>query len=105
MTFHVTMRTRGDDSGPNPFPRPVPSVDFLDVTDDRTSTLVGQNAWLVDEMYEQYREDPDLVSPAWQEFFEDYRGRADAGAPMPPASGPRSEAESAAPLPAVRALP
>ena len=48
----------------------------------------GANSWLVDEMYEQYRDDPDSVSPAWQEFFEGYRGRADAVAPMPPAPGP-----------------
>jgi 2-oxoglutarate dehydrogenase E1 component len=42
------------------------------VTDDRTSTLVGQNAWLVDEMYEQYKANPDSVTPSWQEFFADY---------------------------------
>ena len=31
------------------------------------------NAWLVEEMYEQYREDPDELSPGWRDFFEDYR--------------------------------
>ena len=41
----------------------------------------GPNAWLVDEMYEQYREDPSSVSASWQEFFADYRrpGEASAG--------------------------
>jgi 2-oxoglutarate dehydrogenase E1 component len=29
--------------------------------------------WLVDEMYRQYLEDPDSVSEAWKEFFEDYQ--------------------------------
>ena len=32
----------------------------------------GPNAWLVDEMYEQYRADPQSVSESWQEFFADY---------------------------------
>ncbi len=33
----------------------------------------GPNAWLVDEMYEQYLIDANLVSEAWREFFADYR--------------------------------
>ena len=32
----------------------------------------GPNAWLVDEMYEQFLNDPGSVSPSWQEFFADY---------------------------------
>jgi multifunctional 2-oxoglutarate metabolism enzyme len=41
----------------------------------------GVNRWLVDELYEQFREDPDSLSPSWQEFFEDYKpeGAADRG--------------------------
>ncbi len=31
----------------------------------------GPNAWLVEEMYEQYRRDPSALSPSWREFFED----------------------------------
>ena len=31
------------------------------------------NVWLVEEMYEKYREDPDELSPGWRDFFEDYR--------------------------------
>ncbi|MCZ7629821.1 MAG: hypothetical protein M5U19_12575 [Microthrixaceae bacterium] len=33
---------------------------------------IGPNAWLVEEMYEQYLADPASVGPSWQEFFEDY---------------------------------
>ncbi len=33
----------------------------------------GPNAWLVDEMYEQFLNDPGSVSPSWQEFFADYK--------------------------------
>src|SRR5215472_15891167 len=40
----------------------------------------GPNAWLVDDMYEQYRADPSSVSESWQEFFADY-------APSPPSAG------------------
>ncbi len=41
--------------------------------DDRR--WLGPNAWLVDEMYEQYRQDPASVSESWQEFFADYHHR------------------------------
>ncbi len=33
----------------------------------------GANAWLVEEMYEQYLRDPSSVTESWQEFFADYR--------------------------------
>jgi len=32
----------------------------------------GANAWLVDDMYEQYRADPSSVAESWREFFADY---------------------------------
>lgn len=58
----------------------------------------GPNAWLVDEMYEQFVADPGSVSQSWQEFFADYRketgglsdgSRGEAGRPpaVPAASG------------------
>jgi 2-oxoglutarate decarboxylase len=31
------------------------------------------NTWLVEEMYEQYREDPSQLSASWRDFFADYR--------------------------------
>ena len=33
----------------------------------------GANSWLVEEMYEQYRNDPASVGTTWQEFFSDFR--------------------------------
>ena len=39
-------------------PAPSPSGDF------------GANEWLVDEMYEQYKEDPKSVSPEWAKYFK-----------------------------------
>ena len=51
----------------------------------------GANAWLVDEMYEQFRGDPHSVSETWREFFADYRSHAGpqavasaVAAPAPP---------------------
>ncbi|HMC42392.1 MAG TPA: multifunctional oxoglutarate decarboxylase/oxoglutarate dehydrogenase thiamine pyrophosphate-binding subunit/dihydrolipoyllysine-residue succinyltransferase subunit, partial [Acidimicrobiales bacterium] len=41
--------------------------------DQPAAASFGPNAWLVDEMYEQYRRDPSSVSESWQEFFADYR--------------------------------
>jgi 2-oxoglutarate dehydrogenase E1 component len=40
----------------------------------------GPNAWLVDEMYDQYRADPSSVSESWRDFFADYRREADTPA-------------------------
>jgi 2-oxoglutarate dehydrogenase E1 component len=45
----------------------------------------GPNAWLVDDMYEQYRQDPASVSASWREFFENYRpGGANLARPGAP---------------------
>ncbi len=74
----------------------------------------GTNAWLVDEMYEQYRSDPSSVSESWREFFADYRPgaviMAPTPAPAPPCSGPDPRARpgsgsrAAAPAPAAGAV-
>lgn len=32
----------------------------------------GPNEWIVDEIYEQFKKDKNLVDPAWWEFFTDY---------------------------------
>ncbi len=57
----------------------------------------GANAWLVDDMYEQYLADPSSVSASWQEFFSDYQrapraaGPAEAKVAAPP--GPKAPAD------------
>src|SRR3954454_2648674 len=55
------------------------TLDLVTTTSDRDTPdgfadAFGANSWLVDEMYERYRDDPTSVSGAWQEFFADYRG-------------------------------
>jgi 2-oxoglutarate dehydrogenase E1 component len=60
----------------------------------------GANAWLVEEMYEAYRADPDSVSEAWQEFFVGYRPEAKtASAPVAaaPATAPSATPSTSAP--------
>src|SRR5437879_1635506 len=52
------------------------------------SPAFGPNAWLVDDMYEQYLADPSSVSESWRDFFADYRRPADgAGEAAPDAGG------------------
>ncbi|HEU4750511.1 MAG TPA: 2-oxo acid dehydrogenase subunit E2, partial [Acidimicrobiia bacterium] len=53
-------------------------------------TLFGPNMWLVDEMFRQFVDDPESVSEAWQEFFEDYqphsqelKAKTEDGSPKP----------------------
>ncbi|GED84789.1 multifunctional oxoglutarate decarboxylase/oxoglutarate dehydrogenase thiamine pyrophosphate-binding subunit/dihydrolipoyllysine-residue succinyltransferase subunit [Streptomyces sp. 6-11-2] len=43
----------------------------------------GANEWLVDEIYQQYLQDPNSVDRAWWDFFADYR--PGAAAPQAPA--------------------
>ena len=44
-----------------------------DSTDATSRTQSELNSWLVEEMYEQYREDPSSLSKSWRDFFADYR--------------------------------
>jgi multifunctional 2-oxoglutarate metabolism enzyme len=76
-------RQKGSDPPPRTAKRP-PNV------------TVGPNAWLVDEMFEQFRADPSSVSPAWQEFFADYRRDIDEVAPERAAPAPAKEPRHAA---------
>ena len=43
----------------------------------------GANSWLVEEMYEQFRQDPSLVGESWREFFSDYKSMAQVAAAAP----------------------
>ncbi|MCP3800581.1 multifunctional oxoglutarate decarboxylase/oxoglutarate dehydrogenase thiamine pyrophosphate-binding subunit/dihydrolipoyllysine-residue succinyltransferase subunit [Allokutzneria sp. A3M-2-11 16] len=41
-----------------------------------TASQFGPNEWLVEEMYEQFLNDPSSVDPAWHDFFADYKPTA-----------------------------
>ncbi|WP_031083165.1 multifunctional oxoglutarate decarboxylase/oxoglutarate dehydrogenase thiamine pyrophosphate-binding subunit/dihydrolipoyllysine-residue succinyltransferase subunit [Streptomyces sp. NRRL WC-3549] len=72
----------------------------------------GANEWLVDEIYQQYLQDPSSVDRAWWDFFADYKpgtsGTADK--PVPAAAGTpvtsaANNAPVSAPAPAKAATP
>jgi 2-oxoglutarate decarboxylase len=63
---------------------------MADTRDPRAQSEL--NAWLVEEMYEQYREDPAALPKGWRDFFEDYR-------PEEPVSPGSSNGSAAAPQP------
>ena len=79
------------------------SAPDLPADEDSASPFLGPNAWLVEEMYEQYRSDPASVSESWQDFFEDYRSSrpaAPAASPGPVAPAPQAPPTAVAPAPA-----
>ncbi|MER0482617.1 multifunctional oxoglutarate decarboxylase/oxoglutarate dehydrogenase thiamine pyrophosphate-binding subunit/dihydrolipoyllysine-residue succinyltransferase subunit [Streptomyces sp. Edi2] len=55
----------------------------------------GPNEWLVDEIYQQYLQDPNSVDRAWWDFFADYKPGG--------ATAPGQPAEGSAPAPAAPA--
>jgi 2-oxoglutarate decarboxylase len=64
----------------------------------------GANSWLVEEMYEQFRADPDSVGESWREFFEDYRSVTAAAHPEEATAAPVAT-PAAAPAPAATPAP
>ncbi|QOV35616.1 multifunctional oxoglutarate decarboxylase/oxoglutarate dehydrogenase thiamine pyrophosphate-binding subunit/dihydrolipoyllysine-residue succinyltransferase subunit [Streptomyces ferrugineus] len=71
----------------------------------------GPNEWLVDEIYQQYLQDPNSVDRAWWDFFADYKpGAAAASAPAGTAAAGAAETTTApkpaaAPAPAAPSAP
>ncbi|MET7450975.1 multifunctional oxoglutarate decarboxylase/oxoglutarate dehydrogenase thiamine pyrophosphate-binding subunit/dihydrolipoyllysine-residue succinyltransferase subunit [Streptomyces sp. NPDC005574] len=75
----------------------------------------GPNEWLVDEIYQQYLQDPNSVDRAWWDFFADYKpgapaasgtaGTAAAGAAGTTTPAPAAPAAPARPAPAAPAAP
>ncbi|MGQ0678170.1 MAG: 2-oxoglutarate dehydrogenase E1 subunit family protein, partial [Actinomycetota bacterium] len=63
----------------------------MDESDLDDSTF-GPNLWLMHQMHERYLQQPESVSEAWREFFEDYlpdQRAVPIPAPAPtPAPGP-----------------
>ncbi|MFY1678753.1 multifunctional oxoglutarate decarboxylase/oxoglutarate dehydrogenase thiamine pyrophosphate-binding subunit/dihydrolipoyllysine-residue succinyltransferase subunit [Streptomyces sp. WMMC905] len=67
----------------------------------------GPNEWLVDEIYQQYLQDPNSVDRAWWDFFADYQPGAATQTSTPEAApertAPAAPAEPATPTPAAAA--
>ncbi|WP_181794869.1 multifunctional oxoglutarate decarboxylase/oxoglutarate dehydrogenase thiamine pyrophosphate-binding subunit/dihydrolipoyllysine-residue succinyltransferase subunit [Streptomyces sp. WELS2] len=72
-------------------------------TDDQAgknpAAAFGANEWLVDEIYQQYLQDPNSVDRAWWDFFADYK----PGAPATPAPAGSAAAGAAQPTTAPQA--
>jgi multifunctional 2-oxoglutarate metabolism enzyme len=86
------------------------SDDDTTVMDPVPGGAFGPNAWLVDDMYAQYRSDPASVSESWREFFEDYvpgHANSDSLTTPPVPSAPQMPAPStpATAAPAAPATP
>ena len=64
---------------------------------DDPMAAFGANEWLVDEMYEQYKRDPDSVDKAWWAFFKERSAREQGagtsgdGATQQTQAAPRAE--------------
>ncbi|WP_441955890.1 multifunctional oxoglutarate decarboxylase/oxoglutarate dehydrogenase thiamine pyrophosphate-binding subunit/dihydrolipoyllysine-residue succinyltransferase subunit [Nocardia sp. 2TAF39] len=78
-----------------------------------STSQFGQNQWLVDEMYQKFKQDPSSVDESWHEFLADYTPEVsgDSGnsqtatAPAQAAAPAPAAAPSAAPAAAAPAAP
>ncbi|PZR52074.1 multifunctional oxoglutarate decarboxylase/oxoglutarate dehydrogenase thiamine pyrophosphate-binding subunit/dihydrolipoyllysine-residue succinyltransferase subunit [Xylanimonas oleitrophica] len=84
-------------------PRVVPKAESESISGSAGASF-GANAWLVDELYEQYLKDKNAVDPAWWDFFADYKpgengdGKGEGAAPaQAPAQQPAATSAPAAP--------
>ena len=63
------------------------------MTNDRIPPSSGPNSWLIDELYQQYTEDPQSVPPEWQATFAP-EGNGTAVLPVPgPVPQPESQSQ------------
>ncbi|MFZ4718329.1 MAG: multifunctional oxoglutarate decarboxylase/oxoglutarate dehydrogenase thiamine pyrophosphate-binding subunit/dihydrolipoyllysine-residue succinyltransferase subunit [Ilumatobacteraceae bacterium] len=69
------------------------------MTTSEQPAAFGANSWLVEEMYEQFRNDPSSVSENWREFFDDYTTIVPTPA-APAAAATPASAATATPAPA-----
>ena len=61
----------------------------------RSISDFGQNTWLVEEMYQQFKEDPNSVDPSWHDLLENYEP-GDNGSGSDTTSGPQSNGSNGA---------
>ncbi|HEV7626333.1 MAG TPA: 2-oxo acid dehydrogenase subunit E2, partial [Streptomyces sp.] len=70
------------------------------------AAVFGPNEWLVDEIYQQYLQDPNSVDRAWWDFFADYKPGSDAvGAVGAPTADSTTSPSAAAGTAGVAASP
>ena len=69
------------------------------VTDFNESPLFGENAPFIEELYEEYRRDPESVAPEWRQYFAQLQQPAH-GADQPGAIPQQAARRGALPVPA-----
>ncbi|WP_344312778.1 2-oxoglutarate dehydrogenase E1 subunit family protein, partial [Streptomyces rhizosphaericus] len=79
------------------------STDEQDGQGSNPAAAFGPNEWLVDEIYQQYLQDPNSVDRAWWDFFADYKPGQDTGSAV--ATPPQGVAASAAPAAPAKPAP
>ncbi|OON81199.1 multifunctional oxoglutarate decarboxylase/oxoglutarate dehydrogenase thiamine pyrophosphate-binding subunit/dihydrolipoyllysine-residue succinyltransferase subunit [Streptomyces tsukubensis] len=76
-TSTTTGQSGQDGQGPNP------------------AAAFGPNEWLVDEIYQQYLQDPNSVDRAWWDFFADYKPGGAAATAKPAGDAPTGQSAPA----------
>ena len=72
---------------------------------DNSLSAFGANEWLVDEMYEQYQQDPNSVDKAWWDFFKQYSPKDSTSAPAAANGATQTAPQAAAPKPSEKPAP
>ncbi|MFD3525846.1 hypothetical protein, partial [Streptomyces sp. NPDC058653] len=73
--------------------------------DKNPAAAFGPNEWLVDEIYQQYLQDPNSVDRAWWDFFADYKPGNTGAADKSPEPAATSTAAAGAAVSAAPAAP
>ncbi|MEV0220150.1 multifunctional oxoglutarate decarboxylase/oxoglutarate dehydrogenase thiamine pyrophosphate-binding subunit/dihydrolipoyllysine-residue succinyltransferase subunit [Streptomyces sp. NPDC050704] len=83
------------------------SISTEDQAGKNPAAAFGPNEWLVDEIYQQYLQDPNSVDRAWWDFFADYKpgGVAASATAGTAAAGAAGTAPSTVQPPAASAAP
>ncbi|OIK27703.1 multifunctional oxoglutarate decarboxylase/oxoglutarate dehydrogenase thiamine pyrophosphate-binding subunit/dihydrolipoyllysine-residue succinyltransferase subunit [Streptomyces malaysiense] len=97
----MSPQSPSNSSSPSLRPGGAPTTD-AQAAGKNPAAAFGANEWLVDEIYQQYLQDPNSVDRAWWDFFADYK----PGAPATPApAGTAAAGVAATPAPAPQAAP
>ncbi|MFE9093702.1 multifunctional oxoglutarate decarboxylase/oxoglutarate dehydrogenase thiamine pyrophosphate-binding subunit/dihydrolipoyllysine-residue succinyltransferase subunit [Streptomyces sp. NPDC007264] len=92
----MSPQSPSNSSSPSLRPGGAPTTDAQ--AGKNPAAAFGPNEWLVDEIYQQYLQDPNSVDRAWWDFFADYKpGAAAASAPAGTAAAGAAGATTAAP--------
>ncbi|MFB7497192.1 multifunctional oxoglutarate decarboxylase/oxoglutarate dehydrogenase thiamine pyrophosphate-binding subunit/dihydrolipoyllysine-residue succinyltransferase subunit, partial [Streptomyces sp. NPDC056161] len=87
------MSPQSASNSSSPSLRPGGSTTTDEPAGKNPAAAFGANEWLVDEIYQQYLQDPNSVDRAWWDFFADYKPGA-AAAPAQAGAAAAGAAET-----------